>query len=71
MITVNVKRFIALQTQVNNQIDQYGEADVQLAGELESLGDQLTGNEIAVLCSYMEEDVVEDMEYGDVEWMIE
>ena len=70
MITANVKRFIELQTQVNNQIDQYGEADVQLAGELESLGDQLTGDEISVLCSYMEEDVVEDMEYEDIEWMI-
>ena len=70
MITVNVKRFIELQTQVNNQIDQHGEADVQLAGELESLGDQLTGDEISVLCSYMENDVVEDMEYEDIEWMI-
>lgn len=56
MITVNVKRFIALQNQINNQIDQYGEADVQLAGELELVGDQLTGDEIAVLCSYYEED---------------
>ena len=71
MITANVKRFIELQNQVNNQIDQYGEADVQLADELESLGDQLTNAEISVLCTYMEEDVVEDMEYEDVEWMIE
>ena len=56
MITVNIKRFIALQNQVNAQIDQYGEADVQLAGELEIVGDQLTGSEIAVLCSYYEGD---------------
>ena len=56
MITVNVKRFIALQTQVNNQIDQYGQADAQLAGELELVGDQLTGDEVAVLCSYYEGD---------------
>ena len=56
MITVNIKRFIALQTQVNTQIDQYGEADVQLAGELEIVGDQLTGTEVAVLCSYYEGD---------------
>jgi hypothetical protein len=62
MITLNVKRFIALQTQVNNQIDQYGEADTQTAGELEVLGDQLTGTEIAILCSYYEGDDVEDME---------
>ena len=71
MITENVKRFIELQNQVNNQIDQYGEADIQLVDELESLGDQLTGDEISVLCTYMEEDVVEDIEYEDVEWMIE
>jgi hypothetical protein len=58
MITLNIKRFIALQTQVNNQIDQYGEADAQLADELEVLGDQLTGTEVSVLCSYMEEDTV-------------
>ena len=62
MITVNVKRFIALQNQINNQIDQYGEADAQLAGELELVGDQLTGSEIAVLCSYYEKD---DMSDGD------
>jgi hypothetical protein len=58
MITVNVKRFIALQTQVNAQIDQYGEADIQLAGELELVGDQLTGTEIAILCSIYEGDDV-------------
>ena len=60
MITVNVKRFIALQTQVNAQIDQYGEADVQLAGELEIVGDQLTGSEVAVLCSYYEGDDMDE-----------
>jgi len=56
MITVNVKRFIALQNQVNDQIRTNGEADVQLAGELEIVGDQLTGTEVAVLCSYYEGD---------------
>jgi hypothetical protein len=55
MITANVKRFIALQTQVNNQIDLFGEADAQLTDTLEVLGDQLTSDEISVLCSYMEE----------------
>ena len=55
MITVNVKRFIALQTQVNNQIDQYGQADAQLADELEMVGDQLTNEEIAVVCNLMED----------------
>ena len=58
MITVNVKRFIALQNQVNDQIRTNGEADVQLAGELEIVGDQLTGTEVAVLCSYYEGDDV-------------
>ena len=58
MITVNIKRFITLQTQVNNQIDQYGEADTQLAGELELVGDQLTGTEVAILCSHYEGDEV-------------
>jgi hypothetical protein len=58
MITANVKRFIALQTQVNNQIDLFGEADAQLVDSLEVLGDQLTSDEISVLCSYMEEDTV-------------
>jgi hypothetical protein len=66
MITLNVKRFIALQTQVNNQIDQYGEADAQTAGELEVLGDQLTGTEVAILCSHYEGDDVEDMEMEEL-----
>ena len=58
MITANVKRFIALQTQVNNQIDLFGEADTQLVDSLEVLGDQLTSDEISVLCSYMEENTM-------------
>jgi hypothetical protein len=58
MITVNIKRFIALQNQVNDQIRTNGEADVQLAGELEIVGNQLTGTEVAVLCSYYEGDDV-------------
>ena len=55
MITANVRRFIKLQTQVNDQINQYGKADTQLADELEMVGDQLTGEEISVVCSYLEE----------------
>ena len=58
MITANVKRFIALQTQVNNQIDLFGEADTQLVDSLEVLGDQLTSDEISVLCSFMEENTL-------------
>jgi hypothetical protein len=71
MITANVKRFIQLQDLVNDQIGQYGQAEIELVGELETLGDQLTGDEVAVLCSYINEDRMDDMEYEDIEWMIE
>ena len=64
MTSTNVKRFIELQTQINAQIDQYGEADAQLAGELDLLGDQLTGDEINQLYIHFEGD---EMEYEDVE----
>lgn len=47
-----VKQFIELQTKINNQIDTIGEADIQLAGELEILGDQLTNNEINQVCEW-------------------
>jgi hypothetical protein len=71
MITANVKRFIQLQDLVNDQIGQYGQAEIELVGELETLGDQLTGDEVSVLCSYINEDRMDDMEYEDIEWMIE
>ena len=64
MTTTNVKRFIELQTAINNQIDQYGEADAQLVGELDLVGNQLTGDEINQLYLHYEGD---DMEYEDVE----
>jgi hypothetical protein len=64
MITVNVKRFLELQNTINAQITQYGEADAQLVGELDLLGDQLTGDEINQLYVHYEGD---DMEYEDVE----
>ena len=60
MITVNVKRFIALQIQVDNQINQYGKADAQLTDTLEMVGDQLTGDEVSVIRSCRDE----------IEWMI-
>ena len=71
MITANVKRFIQLQDLVNDQIGQYGQAEIELVGELETLGDQLTGDEVSVLCNYLDEDRIDDMEYEDIEWMIE
>lgn len=67
MTTTNVKRFIELQTQINTQIALTGEADAQLAGELEMLGDQLTSDEINQLYIHYEGD---EMEYEDVEYQI-
>ncbi len=54
-----VQRFIELQTAINNQITQYGKADHQMADELDHLGDQLTNEEIAVLCNFVEYDEME------------
>ena len=64
MTSINVTKFIALQNAINAQITKYGEADAQLAGELDLLGDQLTGDEINQLYVHYEGD---DMEYEDVE----
>ena len=47
-----VQRFIALQTQINNQIDTVGQADIQLAGELDYIGDQLSNDEINQICDW-------------------
>jgi len=69
MMTTNVMRFLELQNQVNNQIDQYGQAEIELVGELEMLGDQLTPDEIAVACTYLDEyEQYDEMEYEDAEW---
>ncbi len=67
MITTNVERFIELQTAINNQIDQYGQADEQLVDELDQLGDQLTDAEISALSNLMYEDAVSDGEYEENE----
>jgi len=64
MTSTNVTKFIELQNAINAQIDQYGEADAQLAGELDLLGDQLTGDEVNQLYIHYEGD---DAEYEDVE----
>ena len=72
MITVNVMRFLQLQDQVNDQINAHGTADVQLVGELELLGDQLTADEIAVACTYLDEyEQYDEMEYEDIEGWVE
>ena len=63
-MTENVKRFLEMQDQINQQIATYGEADTQLVGEQEALGDQLTGDEINQLYVHFEDD---GMEYEDIE----
>jgi len=64
MTSTNVTKFIALQNEINIQITKYGEANAQLVGELDMLGDQLTGDEVNQLYIHFEGD---DMEYEDVE----
>jgi len=64
MTSTNVTKFIAMQNKINIQIRNNGEADAQLVGELDLLGDQLTGDEVNQLYIHYEGD---DMEYEDVE----
>ena len=64
MTSTNVIKFIELQNAINAQIDARGEANAQLVGELDLLGDQLTGDEINQLYLNYEGD---EMEYEDVE----
>jgi hypothetical protein len=68
-MSTNVEQFIHLQDTINDQISKYGEADPQLVGELELLGDQLTYDEISIVSNYLAELTEGDMEYEDVEWM--
>jgi hypothetical protein len=68
-MSTNVEQFIQLQDTINDQISKYGEADPQLVGELELLGDQLTYDEISIVSNYLAELTEGDIEYDDVEWM--
>jgi hypothetical protein len=68
-MSTNVERFIQIQTLVNEQIDKYGEADHQLMGELELLGDQLTYDEISIVSNYLADFIEDGEQYEDVEWM--
>lgn len=45
-MTTNAKRFIMLQGQINEQIDTVGQADIELADELDRMIDQLTTDEL-------------------------
>jgi len=68
-MSTNVERFIQLQTTINEQIGTYGEADPQLVGELELLGDQLTYDEISIVSNYLADYIEDGEQYEDVEWM--
>ena len=68
------QQFIELQTQVNNLIDSTnGPTDqlIQLTGELELLSDSLNDDEIHEVCEWYNTNNSErEMEYEDVEWMV-
>ena len=68
-MSTNVEQFIQLQTTINEQIGAYGEADPQLVGELELLGDQLTYDEISIVSNYLADYIEDGEQYEDVEWM--
>lgn len=57
-----VQRVIELQTQLNQQIDEYGYAtDEAVVNELDHLMDQLSDREIGILCNFVEYDEMEDV----------
>ena len=45
-MTINAKRVIMLQEQINEQIDTVGQADIELANELDCMINQLTTDEL-------------------------
>ena len=69
------QQFIELQTQVNNLIDSPDRSTLQLyqlVGELDWLGDDLNDDEIREVNEwYNANNIDREMEYEDVEWMIE
>jgi len=70
MISASVERFVQIQTLINEQIDKYGEADIELTSELDVLGDQLTSDEISIVSNYLADQMEDGEQYEDVEWMI-
>ena len=73
-MSTKVQQYIDLQTQVNNLIDSTsGPSDqlTQLVGELETLGDTLTNDEINQIIEWFDSRREVEMEYEDIEWMIE
>ena len=69
------QQFIELQTRVNNLIDSPDRSTLQLyqlVGELDWLGDDLNDDEIREVNEWYNANNIErEMEYEDVEWMIE
>jgi hypothetical protein len=73
-MSTKVQQSINLQTQVNNLIDSTdGPTDqlIQLTGELELLSDSLNDDEIREVVEWYSNNRLDrEMEYEDVEWMI-
>lgn len=44
------EKFLQLQAQVNQEIDEHGQASTKLVDELEKLGDELNDDEINEVC---------------------
>jgi hypothetical protein len=44
------EKFLQLQAQVNQEIDEHGQASAKLVDELEKLGDELNDDEINEVC---------------------
>ena len=69
------QQFIDLQTRVNNLIESPDRSTLQLyqlVGELDWLGDDLNDDEIREVNEWYNANNNErEMEYDDVEWMIE
>jgi hypothetical protein len=74
-MSTKVQQFIELQTQVNNLIDTTSGPTaqlIQLTGELELLSDSLNDDEIREVVEWYSNNRLDrEMEYADVEWMIE
>ena len=52
MYNENVNRAIKLQTEVNNQINSKGEADIELVNDLENLLESLNSHECELLIEW-------------------
>lgn len=72
--TTRVQQYIDMQTQINNLIDTTSGPTpqlIKLVDELETLGDTLTNDEINQVIEWFDSRREVEMEYEDIEWMIE